>query len=95
MQGEPFGAGKVKEIILRCLGSAGRVTFSPHALREMHNDGIGMDEAEAVLRSGVVEGHNLIGGDWRYRVRRTRTYVVVAFETATLTVVVTAWRKKR
>jgi hypothetical protein len=54
MQGEPFRAGKAKEIILRCLDGTGKVIFSPHALQEMANDGIAMDEAEAVLRGVVV-----------------------------------------
>jgi hypothetical protein len=94
MDAEPFGKGQVKAIILRCLDGDGHLRFSPHALEEMANDGLGFAEAEAVLRGGMVEGHDLISGTWRYRLRRVKTYVVVVFDTETMTVVVTAWRKK-
>lgn len=81
-------------MILRCLAAEGTLFFSPHALKEMEKDGITIDEARSVLRSGVVEGHDLIRGTWRYRVRRTMNCVVVAFDSETLTIVVTAWRKE-
>ena len=93
MDGEPLGNGKVKEIILRCLDEGGVVFFTEHARQEMANDSISEAEALGVLRSGVVDGNDLIDFTWRYRVRRTKTYVVVAFDSETMTIVVTAWRK--
>jgi hypothetical protein len=42
----------------------------------------------------VAEVGELERGLWRYRVRRSGTYVVVAFRGEGWTVVVTAWRKK-
>ena len=46
----------------------------------------------SVLWSNPPNGEN---GEWRYRVRRAKTYVVVTFLAETHTAVVTAWRRKR
>jgi hypothetical protein len=61
----------------------------------MAKDSITQDEALAVLRSGVVEPGEFEGRSWRYRVRVTRTFVVVALRSETAAVVVTAWRVRR
>jgi hypothetical protein len=60
----------------------------------MAKDGITVDQLFAVLRGGVVEPAEFVRGTWRYRVRQSRLYVVVAFDSKTRTVVVTAWRTK-
>ncbi len=49
-----------------------------------------------MLRGGVWSNPpNGENGEWRYRVRRAKTYVVVTFLAETHTAVVTAWRRKR
>jgi hypothetical protein len=84
---------KVKDLLVQCLVLPGAVAFSDHALKEMEEDNITVDEALGVLRSGVCEPGELERGSWRYRVRRAKVYVVVAFRAVDQTVVVTAWRK--
>jgi hypothetical protein len=84
----------VKRTLLAAL-AAGEIRFAGHALTEMENDKITQDEALAVLRGGVVEPGELERGCWRYRVRATRTCVVVALRSQTAAVVVTAWRVRR
>jgi hypothetical protein len=41
-----------------------------------------------------VDGRDLTSGTWRYRIAARNMFVVVAFDSATSTAVVTAWRKK-
>jgi hypothetical protein len=60
----------------------------------MAADGIDQATARFVLHGGVVEPAELERGSWRYRVRATGVYVVVAFEVETKLVVVTAWRTR-
>jgi hypothetical protein len=60
----------------------------------MAKDNITEGEVMGVLQGGVVEPGEFEPGSWRYRVRRSKTYVVVTLRTETWTVVVTAWRKK-
>jgi hypothetical protein len=90
---EPLHPAKVKSLLVAVLED-GTVEFSPHARREMAADNITEGEVMGVLQGGVVEPGELERGSWRYRVRRSRTYVVVTFRTETWTVVVTAWRTK-
>jgi hypothetical protein len=52
-------------------------------------------EVMEVLRGGVVEPAEWENVEWRYRVRRAKTYVVVTFLAETHTAAVTAWRRKR
>jgi hypothetical protein len=49
-------------------------------------------DAVNVIRGGVVQPPEWEGGEWRYRVRTARMYVVVAFESESELVVVTGWR---
>jgi hypothetical protein len=60
----------------------------------MAKDNITEGEVMGVLQGGVVEPGEFEPGSWRYRVRRSKTYVVVTLRTETWTVVVTAWREK-
>jgi len=46
------------------------------------------------LKGGVVRPGELVHGTWRYRVETSRMAAVVAFESTTYAVVVTAWRIK-
>jgi hypothetical protein len=90
---EPLDAAKVKKLLLALL-EEGTVEFSAHARREMAEDHVTEGEVMGVLRGGVAEPGEFERGDWRYRIRRSRIYVVVTFRTETWTVVVTAWRTK-
>jgi hypothetical protein len=48
-----------------------------------------------VLRGGVVEPGEHDKGSWRYRVHTIRIWVVVAFNSESELVIVTAWRMGR
>jgi len=58
----------------------------------MDADRITEGEVMGVLGGGVVEPGELERGSWRYRVRRSKMYVVITFRSELWTVVVTAWR---
>jgi len=90
---EPLQPAKVKSLLVATLED-GTVEFSLHARQEMAMDNITEGEVMGVLQGGVVEPGEFERSSWRYRVRRSKTYVVVTFRTETWTVVVTAWRKK-
>ena len=90
---EPLSAPGVKKLLRQML-ACGEVRFTSHALEEMKKDGITTQDVAAVLRSGVVEPGEQVKGTWRYRIRSSSSYVVVAFRSETVTVVVTAWRTK-
>jgi hypothetical protein len=70
----------------------GAVTWTSHATREIAKDGMTQVDAVNVMRAGIVEPAELESGSWRYRVRTSRFYVVVAFRAELSMVVVTAWR---
>jgi len=73
----------------------GEVLFSRHALQELARDGMTQQDALNVLRVGrIFEPGELVSETWRYRCHTDTTCVVIAFDSATRTVVVTAWRKK-
>lgn len=94
MQGEPLDEGTVKQVI-RSVLDGGNVVFSRHAEEEMAKDLITVLDCRNVLRAGVVETPEFEHGSWRYRVRTSRFYVVVAFRSKTELVVVTTWRIRR
>ena len=92
---EPLSPGAAKALIVQILDNpAGRVEFSPHALKAMADDNMTFEEMRATLRGGVVEPAELVRGSWRYRVRGSRKYAVVAFHSEVRTVVVTVWRTR-
>ena len=72
----------------------GSVRFSGHALEEMAKDGLTTVDCVNVLRGGIVEPAEFENGSWRYRVRTSKAYVVVAFRSEDALVVITAWRVK-
>lgn len=90
---EPLQPAKVKSLLVAMLED-GTVELSAHARQEMAKDNITEGEVMGVLQGGVVEPGEFERGSWRYRVRRSKTYVVVTLRTETWTVVVTAWRTK-
>ena len=93
MPDEPLAPTDARALI-RAILATGTVVLSPHAQQEMAVDGIDRATVLFVLRGGIVEPAELERGSWRYRVRASRVYVVVAFRSDVKLVVVTAWRVK-
>lgn len=91
---EPLSPSDAKRLLVSII-TDGVVTFSKHADVEMAADGLNDQDALNVLRGGVVEPAEMEKGTWRYRVRTSRMYFVVAFRSETEARVVTAWRLKR
>jgi hypothetical protein len=89
----PLEPGRVKSLLVALLED-GTVEYSPHARKEMAADNITEGEVMGVLKGGVVEPGEQERGTWRYRVRRSKVYVVITFRTESWTVVVTAWRAR-
>lgn len=90
---EPLAPSAVKALLLQILDH-GTVEFSGHARKEMAEDDISEGEVVGVLKGGVAEPGELVRGSWRYRLRKSAVYAVVAFRSEDFTVVVTAWRTK-
>lgn len=91
---EPLSPTEAKRLIVRAL-EAGKIEFGqPHAQQEMDADALTMRDVARALRGGVVEPAELRGGSYRYRVRASWAYVVVAFRGEDRAVVVTAWRNR-
>lgn len=61
----------------------------------MAKDELNDQDALNLRRSGVVEPAEAESGSWRYRVRTSRRYFVVAFRSERELRVVTAWRMKK
>ena len=94
---EPLGPVEAKALI-RSILTVGSVMWSRHALDEMARDEHGeitRVDVVNILRGGVVEPGELERGSWRYRVHTIRIWVVIAFNSETELVVVTAWRVGR
>jgi hypothetical protein len=97
LEREPLGPVEARRLI-RSVLATGNVLFSRHALGEMANDPYGeitRVDVVNVLRGGVVEPGEPERGSWRYRVHTIRIWVVVAFNSETELVIVTAWRGGR
>ena len=91
---EPLQPVAARKLIQRIL-EHGEVFFTPHALDEMAEDGLIIEDIERTLRSGQVLPGEWEHGEWRYRVRRYEVVAVVAFESEVLVIVVTAWKGRR
>ena len=73
----------------------GIVYFSKHSLNELAADGRTERDASNVLRAGrIFEPAEWKDDSWRYRVHTARMCVVIAFDSVSRTVVVTAWEKR-
>ena len=92
---EPLSPSDAKRLLLAII-EHGNVGFSNHALNEFNDEvpPLTAEDALNVLRGGVVEPGEFVNDSYRYRVRTTRMYIVVAFRSETEAVVITAWRKK-
>ncbi len=90
---EPLSPPEAKKLLASIL-EEGAVAFSKHARQEMAADSLNDQDVLNVLRGGVVEPAELVNDSWRYRVRTSRMFVVVAFRSETEARIVTAWRLK-
>jgi hypothetical protein len=91
---EPLSPVSAKVTIASIL-EGGAVSFSKHAEEEMRKDGLNDADALNVLRGGVAEPAEKENGTWRYRVRTTRMFFVIAFRSESELCVITAWRIRR
>jgi hypothetical protein len=91
MLAEPLDPVRAKRLI-RQIVETGEMTFSRHAEEELLKDRLTMADVVHVLRAGVVEPAEWINGQWRYRMRTQKLYVVVRFRSETALRVITAWR---
>lgn len=94
---EPLGPVEARQLVRRILKSPdGRVLFTRHAKQErMKERGITEDEVFGCLARGFC-GSNITHekGSWRYPMETPGLVVVVAFDTETLALVITTWRRK-
>jgi hypothetical protein len=79
--------------LLRVILNDHDVTWLPHAVKAMSDDGLSVVDCTNVLRGGWVEFSEPVGAVWRYRFRTRKVVVVVEFESRTHLVVVTTWRE--
>lgn len=91
MLAEPLDPVRAKRLI-RQIVETGEATFSRHAEEELLKDRLTMADVLHVLRAGVVEPAEWINGQWRYRMRTQKLYVVVRFRSETALRVITARR---
>jgi Domain of unknown function (DUF4258) len=89
---EPLSPTDAKRLLLSIIED-GQVVFTRHAQEEMAKDNLNDGDVLNILRGGVVEPAEQENGSWRYRVRTSPMYAVVAFRGEDEAVVVTAWRK--
>jgi len=96
LEREPLGPVQARQLIRRILKSPdGRIVFSRHAkLERMVERGITEDQVFACLARGHC-GPNITfeRGTWRYPIETPALAVVIAFDTETMAIVITAWRK--
>ncbi len=97
LEEEPLGQVEARQLIRRILSSPdGQVVFTRHALDErMPERGITEDEVYHCLRRGhcgsdITFDH----GTWRYPIETASLTVVVAFDTETMAIVITTWRRR-
>jgi hypothetical protein len=87
----PTDARRLIDAIL----AGGLVLLSdPHGVCEMEKDDLDMGDALNVLRAGVVREPEWENGEWRYHVETLRMTFVIAFESETTLMIVTAWRNR-
>ena len=90
---QPLREPAARKLLSRILVE-GTVVFSTHALEELANDDMSEQDAINVLRAGQFDPAEFENRGWRYRVHTQRFCVVTSFDSETLVVVVTAWRKR-
>lgn len=90
---EPMDHPTVKKMI-RAILENGKMTYSPHAKREMTADNLKAEDCINVLRGGHCEFEELEKGTWRYRITTPRICVLVAFRSRSELRIVSTWRIK-
>lgn len=81
--------------LLSFILAEGEVFLSSHARQAMKDDDMSEQDVFNVLRAGrIYEPAEFERDSWRYRCHTERYCAVVAFDSASKTVVVTTWRKK-
>jgi len=97
LEKEPLSPVEARQLIRRILREpGGRVMFSRHARRErMLQRRISEDEVLHCLRRGHC-GTNITfeNSSWRYPIETPGLTVVVAFNSITMAIVITTWRKR-
>ena len=63
--------------LIRAILESGTIVWTQHARDELAGDDMTTVDAVNVLRAAVVEPPEWENGEWRYRVRTARMYVVV------------------
>lgn len=74
------------------------IRYSNHGFKEMGDDDLTMNDILNVIKSPdakITEEPEFIRGSYRYRLRTEKITVVIAFNSPTEVVVVTAWRVKK
>ena len=89
----PLHPAQVQKIILHCLDGDGTLVFTQHALDELAADDMVERDAKRVMRGGIKSFDSERHGTYRYKCDTNSACVVIAFDSATATIVVTAWRK--
>ena len=87
----PLKEAEAKALVRKILDT-GDVRWPEHALEEMEKDAMTSKDVENTLRGGWVRGPEWENGEYRYHLETQKFRVVVAFESETELVVVTAMR---
>lgn len=92
---EPLSNDDAKRLAASVVRAGGVVDIVRHARQAMLADGLAAVDVHRALLSGFVEfSEQHESGQWRYRFRSGQVFVVVAFRSEQVLVVVTVWRKK-
>ena len=90
----PLKPQQARELIDAILAAGTVLLSDPHGVEEMEKDDLDMGDALNVLRAGIVRDPEWENGEWRYHVETPRMTFIIAFESETTLMIVTAWRKK-
>lgn len=85
---------KVTEVVNRY---PSHIRYSKHALEELQNDNLTTSDVLNIIKSSdakILKEPDFEKGSYRYRLETKRITVVVAFDSPTSFVVVTAWRNR-
>ena len=90
----PLRPADARRLIDAILATGTILLSEPHCVEEMENDDLDMGDALNVLRAGIVREAEWENGEWRYHVETPRMTFIIAFESETTLIIVTAWRRK-
>lgn len=72
------------------------IIYSKHALKELKKDNLTISDVLNVIKSPsakIIHDAEFENGSYRYRLETSNIVVVLAFESGTRMIVVTAWRR--